>query len=131
MDVKQSFAITHEVANGWVRVELTGPITVETVVAMATAAVDVGRKHDCRYWIVDYTQTQALDSTIDIFGFSSRLDRVGIEQADIIAIVVASDLEKHAFAETVSYNRGYPNLQYFHDMESAEAWIKKRQEDPG
>ena len=130
MDVNQPFAIAHEVENGWVRIELAGPITVETVVAMTIAARDVGRERDCRYWIADYTRTQVLDSTTDIFGYSSRLDRLGIERDDVIAVVVASDLEKHAFAETVFHNRGYPNLQYFHDMESAEAWIRQRQERP-
>ena len=128
MELDQSFVITHEVENDWVRVELSGPITVKTAVAMTTAARDVGREHDCRYWIVDYTRTQALDSDIEIFGFASRLDRLGVEATDIIAIVVASDLEKHDFAETVTHNRGYPNLRYFRDIEEAEAWILQRQE---
>lgn len=128
MELDPSFVITHEVENDWVRVELSGPITMKTVVAMATAARDIGRKNDCCYWIVDYTRTQALVSNVEIFRFASRLDRVGIEPTDIIAIVVASDLEKHEFAETVSHNRGYPNLQYFRDIEKAEAWIRQRQE---
>lgn len=128
MEFDRSFVITHEVENGWVRVELTGPITVKTVVSMVTAACDVGRKNDCRCWIADCTRTQALYSNVEIFGFASRLDRVGIAPTDVIAVVVASDLEKHEFAETVSRNRGYPNLRYFRDAERAEAWVRQRQE---
>jgi hypothetical protein len=115
--------VHYEEWTGVVEVTVVGPIRVEQVAEMARQIIATARDKRCYKCLIDYRHAEADFSTLDAYTFMTGLKELGATFTDRVAIVYSTDAAKHRFAETVSLNRGWANIRYFSDIESATDWL--------
>ncbi|UCH84637.1 MAG: hypothetical protein JSW50_02780 [Candidatus Latescibacterota bacterium] len=109
--------------------EVTKPLAEENT----RLGLALGRKHCCRRFLLDWTKATIKASTVDIYLYALELYELGLRTCDRVAVVMSDDEDdrkNHRFFETVAKNRGWYNIHYFEDMDSATDWLKDAGEDP-
>lgn len=128
MSQKPALSVKYDPDRHIVHSILKGNIKNTDVVNLAKESIATGRKNNCPYFLTDFKETRLLESLIEIYNLSSQLETINILRTDKIAIIIAADLDKFAFAEDVQHNRGFPNLKYFSSIDEAERWIFSKQD---
>ncbi len=118
--------ITYNEQNALVEVTVSGTIVADKTAKMAIQGIKFARERDCRKFLINYTQANVGDSTMDTYRFMKGLETLGITRSDSIAIVYAKNKKEHLFAETVAVNRSWLNIQYFFNLEAATNWLIDR-----
>ena len=130
MESKMQFTVRLDESVHLIRCRITGTIRVHRMEALAAEALAMARAHGCRASLLDVTDTTAGDSITETFQFMTHLDGIGFERSDCIAVVYSNDAASHKFAETVAQNHGWPNVRYFTDLATAEAWLRAASASP-
>ncbi|MFC1475725.1 STAS/SEC14 domain-containing protein [Candidatus Zixiibacteriota bacterium] len=104
--------------------EVEGEITVEMARQAVAESIKEGAKHGTNLILGDLRGTYMGASTIDIYELPRILKRDGVGAKHINALVVAQDLQDHAFMETVADNQAL-SIRFFTRMDEAKAWLKK------
>ncbi len=120
------WSISYDESDALIQVKVEGRLLARSTAEMALQGVDLARQKDCNKFLIDYSLAEVADSAADTYAFMKDLPALGITRTDRIAIVYARDRDKHAFAETVAVNRGWTNVKYFPEPDSAKAWLLAR-----
>jgi hypothetical protein len=118
--------IAYDKLRGLVEATVVGTIQAEQVAEMAVQIISVARENLCHKCLIDYRCAEAKFSTLDAYSFMTRLEQLGAMRNDMVAIVYSRDAADHRFAETVALNRGWVNVRYFSDKESATNWLSTK-----
>lgn len=115
--------IIYDEPNTLIKITVEGKIQAQRTAEMAVQGIKLAREKNCDKFLIDYMAADVGDSTMDTYTFMANLEKLGITRTDRIAIVYSKDKLKHGFAETVAVNRGWGNIRYFFDIESALKWL--------
>ena len=115
--------IFYDEPNALIKVTVEGKIHAQRTAEMAIQGIKLAREKNCEKFLIDYRLADVEDSVLDTYTFMENLENLGITHKDKIAIVYSKDKEKHYFAETVAVNRGWANIHYFFDIDSATNWL--------
>ena len=119
-----SFEPTHQHILEIVEGEVTRPIAED----MTREGLALGRQHCCRRFLLDWTKATITVSTVDIYVYALELYELGLEKCDRVAVIMSDDEDDrkdHRFFETVARNRGWYNIHYFEDADSAIEWLEQ------
>jgi hypothetical protein len=120
---KMEWQIAVDEPRGLIIITAKGRLKVTQAAEMATQAIALARDHVYHRCLIDYRMVEMETTTLEMYIFVKSLGKLGITYDDRVAIVYAIDEAKHHFAETVALNRGWANIQYFSEMESAINWL--------
>ncbi|MEJ2721032.1 MAG: hypothetical protein P8181_07800 [bacterium] len=87
----------------------------------------LGHEHNCRRYLLDWKKANITASTVDIYIYALELYELGLRPSDRVAVVISDDEDdrrNHRFFETVARNRGWYNIHYFEDVDSAIEWLQ-------
>lgn len=115
--------IFHDESNGIINVVVEGQIQAQKTAEMAIQGIEFARENNCNKFLIDYRLADVKDSTMDTYNFMANLEKLGLSHTDKIAIIYSQDKKKHHFAETVAVNRGWSNIHYFFEIDSATNWL--------
>jgi hypothetical protein len=106
-------------------IKVTGEIHRKEVIKMSIDAIALAKTKKCKRVLLDCRNAMLRDSQVDIYKFSSNLDKTGLKRTDKVAVVILHNVASYRFAETVSSNRGWTKIKYFEDMDDARNWVSK------
>lgn len=115
---------------GLLHAQVVGILRPEAMPALAAQVLTAVEAHACRSMVLDYTAAARPGSTADLYQINSRLHALGVQPADIIAVVhapAANAADRNTLAETIAWNRGWHNVKYFDDLAAARAWVRAAQ----
>lgn len=112
-----------------IRAAVSGPVSAVDVRGLAAQLLAAAAAHRCRSVLLDYTNAQITGSPGELYDINSRLDELGVQRTDAIAVVHSPEANhqgRSAFGEAVAHNRGWQNIRYFPDTAAALAWLQAR-----
>ena len=118
------YRVEHHSMTAVVRVTFGGTLHVEKIRRAAHEGIAVGRAGAGTKCLVDDRDISATDATAETYFLMSNVEKLRLLRSDRAAIVYERDRERHCFAELVARNRGWTNLRYSSDMETAKKWLR-------
>lgn len=118
---------TFEPKHGHVLEVVEGEITKPLAEDMSREGLALGGQHSCKKYLLDWTKAKIKASTVDIYLYALELYELGLRKCDRVAVIMShdeDDRKDHRFFETVAKNRGWFNIHYFEDADSAIEWLK-------
>jgi len=103
-----------------------GDLDYNVLLSYGAEALKLATQHNCHRVLLDQTRSVIVEGTTRIFEFVTKLDTLGLQRTDKVAVLIARDIADHLFFETVARNRGY-NLRYFYDVAPAIDWLEQTQ----
>ena len=101
----------------------SGLTTISELDAMLAAVVQEANRHGSRRYLLDYTDSQAPGTVLNVYDRPAAYERVGLPRSARIAVIAPPSFNQQKFSEDVAHNSGY-RLRYFDEPEAAMDWLR-------
>ncbi len=110
----------------YVIIEYEADILRNTAFKDFEEAVQLGKKHGIKRFLINLTRSQNIDSTLNTyeFAYDDLINSKVIDRTVKIALVVSPEDHSHDFSETVVSNIGF-NIKLFRNFEKAVEYLRK------
>ena len=117
------YEIDHIAETGIVRIKVNEPITAELVLSFTKDAINTAGQHGSLRYLVDVRRAKNVTGTCDQYSLAyEEMERLGLDRASRIAVLISPGDTSHDFIETVFRNAGY-DCQLFLEEGEADAWL--------
>ena len=107
----------------YILITVIGELQARQTTELAMEAIRIKKETGINRALWDLRKTELKDSFLDSHNFMIGLKTLGVDYSDSIAVVYRQNTIQHEHAENVAYNRGFYNIKYFKDYESALKWL--------
>lgn len=117
------YTIEYQADKDLLFVQHNGELDNTVVVDIFNDISKLSAEHNCHRYLADLTKSVITEDIFGIYKTASILQTYGLTVADKMAVVIARDTADHYFFETAVRNRGWYNIRYFLEFQSAMDWL--------